>query len=155
MVDIFRCADSETNIDPLRGVGTFTLCTRNRMHYGPIKNKTAGKHRHIFCPTTNILINFCKRLKTKQNCFDISFQRVFTKINSTADFCTLCKRLSRFSVEKFLSHSDEKFRPGTLLCFRKFLSPKNVRDKRGGGYHDFLSKLFCLTVPKNFVEEHF
>ena len=33
--------------------------------------------------------------------------------------------------------------------------PKNVRDKKGGGYHDFLSKLFCLTVPKNFVGEPF
>ena len=88
-------------------------------------------------------------------CFDNSFQRVFTNINSTTDFCTLCRRVSRFSVEKFLSHSAEKFRRGTLLCFRKFLVPKNVRDKRGGGYHDFLSKLFCLTVPKNFVEEPF
>ena len=33
-------------------------------------------------------------------------------------------------------------------------------DKRGGGegrreYHDFLSKIFCLTVPKNFVGETF
>ena len=29
-------------------------------------------------------------------------------------------------------------------------------DKRGGGeYEDFLSKIFCLTVPKKFVEEPF
>ena len=33
-------------------------------------------------------------------------------------------------------------------------------DKRGGGggrreYHKFLSKIFCLTLPKKFVEEHF
>ena len=31
-------------------------------------------------------------------------------------------------------------------------------DKEGGGgreYHNFLSKIFCLTVPKNFVEEPF
>ena len=91
----------------------------------------------------------------KNNCFYISFQRVFTNINPTTDFCTLCRRVSRFSVEKFLSHGAEKFRRGTLLCFRKFLVPKNVRDKRGGGYHDFLSKLFCLTVPKKFVGEPF
>ena len=57
--------------------------------------------------------------------------------------------------QKFLSHSAEKIRRGTLLCFRKFLVLKNVRDKRGGGYHDFLSKLFCLTVPNHIVEEHF
>ena len=37
----------------------------------------------------------------------------------------------------------------------KFLVPKKVRDKRGGGYHDFLSKLFCLTVAKNFVGQPF
>ena len=40
--------------------------------------------------------------------------------------------------------------PFSLSLFRV---SKNVRDKRGGGYHDFLSKLFCLTVPKNFVGE--
>ena len=56
---------------------------------------------------------------------------------------------------KFLSHSAEKFRGGTFLFFRKFLVSKNVRDKRGGGYHDFPSKLFCLTVPNHFVEEPF
>ena len=97
-----------------------------------IKNKTAGKHRHFFRPTTNILINFCKRLK-QNYCFDISFRRVFTNINSTTDFCILCKRVSRFSLEKFSFDSAEKFRRGTLLCFRKFLLSKNVRDKRGGG----------------------
>ena len=30
-----------------------------------------------------------------------------------------------------------------------------VRDKRGGKYHKFPSKFFCLTVPKIFVGEHF
>ena len=30
-----------------------------------------------------------------------------------------------------------------------------VRDKRGGKYHNFPSKFFCLTVPKFFVGEHF
>ena len=49
--------------------------------------------------------------------------------------------LSRFSVESFCL-SAEKFRRGTLLYFRKILVSKNVRDKRGGGYHDFLSKIF-------------
>ena len=63
--------------------------------------------------------------------------------------------MSRFSVERILSHSAEKFRRGTLRCFRKFLVPNNVRDERGDGLHDFLPILFCLTVPKNFVGEHF
>ena len=79
----------------------------------------------------------------------------FTNISLTTDFCTLCKRVSRFSVEKFLSHSPEKIRRGTFLCLRKSLISKNVGDKRGGGYHDFPSKLFCLTVPKNFLGEPF
>ena len=93
---------------------------------------------------------------TLQNyCFEFSFQRVLTNINSTTDFCTLCKRVSRFSVEIFLSHSAEKFCRWTSLCFRKSLVSKNVRDKRGGGYHNFPSKLFCLTVLNHFVKEAF
>ena len=28
-------------------------------------------------------------------------------------------------------------------------------DKKGGEYQKFLSKIFCLTVPKNFVGEPF
>ena len=63
--------------------------------------------------------------------------------------------MSRFSVEIVLSHNTRKLRRGTLLCFTNILVSKNVRDKRGGGYHDFLSKLFCLTVPNHFVEESF
>ena len=41
--------------------------------------------------------------------------------------------------------------------FTKFLKSKNFMDKRGGGreYHDFPSKIFCLTVPKIFVGEPF
>ena len=50
------------------------------------------------------------------------------------------------------------------MCFRKVLVSKKIMDKRGGGgggggggreYHDFLSKFFCLTVPKNFVGKPF
>ena len=68
----------------------------------------------------------------KQNyCFDISFQRVLTNINSTTDFCTLCKRVSPFSVEKLSSHSAEKFCRGNRLCFRKFRVSKNFLPKRG------------------------
>ena len=52
-----------------------------------------------------------------------------------------------------MSHSAEKLRRGK--CSRKILVSKNVRDKRGGEYHNFPSKFFCLTVPKNFVGEPF
>ena len=33
---------------------------------------------------------------------------------------------------------------------RKFLVSKNVRDKRGGGNHDFLSKLYLSHSTKSF-----
>ena len=65
--------------------------------------------------------------------------------------------ISRFSGGILLSHSTEKLRRGTFLRFTKFLLSKNIMDKRVGGgeeYHLNL-KIFCLTVPKNFVEEHF
>ena len=62
---------------------------------------------------------------------------------------------SRFSIKNLLSHSTEKPRRGTPLCFRKLLVSKIVREKKGGGYRDFPLKLFCLTVPKRFVEEPF
>ena len=59
-----------------------------------------------------------------------------------------------FSVKNFLSHSTEKFRCGTLRCFRKFRVSQNFMHQRGG-YHVSPSKIFCHTVPKNFVGEHF
>ena len=45
--------------------------------------------------------------------------------------------LSRFSIfcRKLFSDSAEKIRRGTLLCSRKTLLSKNVRDKRGGENH--------------------
>ena len=43
-----------------------------------------------------------------------------------------------------------------MLCFRKFLVAKKFMDDKGGGeYQKFPSKIFCLTVPKNFVGEPF
>ena len=67
--------------------------------------------------------------------------------------------VSRFSVEKFLSHSIKKFRWGTLRCIRKiriskYFMPRRERE-RGGDYHVSPSKTFCLTVPIKFVGEHF
>ena len=87
----------------------------------------------------------------------------FLQINSTTDFCTLCKRVSRFSLEKissqcrnfgyrkmlgiregvsrlsvenFLSHSAENFRRGTLQCFINF------------GYR----KILCLWISRFSIE---
>ena len=65
--------------------------------------------------------------------------------------------MSRFSVENFLSHSTETFRRGTFLsCVSEnFRKPKILWIRREGEYQDFPSKIFCLTVPKRFVEEPF
>ena len=54
----------------------------------------------------------------------------------------------------FLSHSTEKFRKRSLLCFRNVLLWKKFMDKIWG-YHKFPSEIFRLTVPKNFVGEPF
>ena len=63
--------------------------------------------------------------------------------------------VEKFSVENFLSHSTETFRRGTLLCCvsENFGYRKNLCFR--GLCHDFPSKIFCLTVPKNFVGEPF
>ena len=67
--------------------------------------------------------------------------------------------IPRFSIDNLLSHSTENLRRETLLCFTKFLVSKKFMDQEGGGgvveYYDFPSKLFCLTVPKYFLEEPF
>ena len=42
-----------------------------------------------------------------------------------------------------------------MLCFGKFPVANKFMDKRGGEYQNFPSKIFCLTVPKNFVGEPF
>ena len=43
--------------------------------------------------------------------------------------------------------------------FQKISSIETIYGEEGGGggrdYHNFLSKFFCLTVPKNFVGEPF
>ena len=61
--------------------------------------------------------------------------------------------ISQFSVENLLSHSTEKLRRGTLLCFTKLLVSKKLMHKRGGGgreYHDFLSKNFLSHSAEKF-----
>ena len=61
--------------------------------------------------------------------------------------------MSRFSVKIVLFHSTEKFRRGTLYCVTNFGYRKILCFR--GLCHDFLSKLFCFTAPKNSVGEPF
>ena len=61
--------------------------------------------------------------------------------------------MSRFSVENFLSHSAENFRKVILYCvtnagIKKFYASE-------GYVTIFRRKVFCLTVPINFVGEPF
>ena len=58
--------------------------------------------------------------------------------------------VSRFCVENFMSHSAENFRRGIVYCCIDFGYRKSLWIG-GGGYQDFPSKIFCLTVPKNFI----
>ena len=51
---------------------------------------------------------------------------------------------------KFFVSQCRKISWTSLQCFRKFGVSKNFMHNRG--YHNFPSKIFCLTVPKNFVD---
>ena len=55
--------------------------------------------------------------------------------------------MHKVGYHDFSSHSSENFRRGTLLCFREFPVSKNFMHIK------ILSKIFRLTVPKNFVGE--
>ena len=65
--------------------------------------------------------------------------------------------MSRYSVEISLSHSAENLRRRTFpcCCFSKFLVAKKCMDEREGEISRIPSKIFCLIVPKNAVEEPF
>ena len=78
--------------------------------------------------------------------------RCFKKFRVSKNFMHK-KGLSLFSLQTFLSHSAHKLRKGTILCFRNILVGKNFMDKRE--VITILSKIFCVTVPKNFIREQF
>ena len=63
--------------------------------------------------------------------------------------------VSRFCRKFLYLTGPKKFRQGTILCFRKILVGKRILWIREGGYHDFPSKSFCLTVPNYFTGEQF
>ena len=54
----------------------------------------------------------------------------------------------RFSVENFLYQSAKKFGMGESFSVSLVFGIEKVNYKEGGGYLDFPSKIFCLTVPK-------
>ena len=58
-----------------------------------------------------------------------------------------------FFHRKVLVSQCRKISSASVQCFRKFGISKNFMHNRG--YDKFPWKLFCLTVPKNFVNEPF
>ena len=132
------------------------LWFESRAHVSFVIYKQDGRLApSLFSPNYKYFDQLLQTVKKETTVLNLVFKSFFTHVNSTTD---LCRRVSRFSVKNFLSHSAGKPRRGTLLCFTKFLVSKKVVDKRGGGgreYHDFMSKIFCLTVPKIFIGESF
>ena len=59
------------------------------------------------------------------------------------------KGISLNSVEKFLSHSADKIRRRTLLCFQKILVSKSFKQRRGEASL-YCRNFFQLTGPKKF-----
>ena len=64
--------------------------------------------------------------------------------------------ISRLSAGKLLFHGGDYF-VGQLFCavFQKSSGSEEFMDNEGGGYQDFPSKNFSLTVPKSFAGESF
>ena len=58
-----------------------------------------------------------------------------------------------FLRRKILASQCQKNSWASLQCFTKIEVSKIFMHNRG--YHNFLSKFFCLTVPKNFAYEPF
>ena len=83
-----------------------------------------------FSPNYKYFDQLLQTVRNKTTVLILVFKE-FLQINSTTDFCTLCKRVSRFSVGKFSPHSVENFRRGTRLCFRKVRVSKNFMPERG------------------------
>ncbi len=57
--------------------------------------------------------------------------------------------VARFSVDFFFRTVPRSF-VWEIFCavFQRFSASEKFVDKRGGGYQDFPSNVFCLTVPK-------
>ena len=79
----------------------------------------------------------------------------FERILESKTFKQKRGKLSGFLESFFYLTGPKKRRQGTILRFRKFLVVEKFLWLRGGSYHDFPPKSFCLTAPKNFIGEQF
>ena len=125
----------------------------------PVENfltHSAEKSRKetIFRLNANILVNIFKPLKTRQ-LFKISYPKVFDNHQFHQRFLYFYAKegVSRLAVQSFRltvkkEFVDESIKLSENFDFEKFFCMRRA-------YHDFVSKNFCLTVPKNFVRGHF
>ena len=81
--------------------------------------------------------------KVRGHPFNVSENLGYRKILCIIGGITIFRR--KFFVSQF-----RKISWTSLQCFRKFGVSKNFMHNRR--YHNFPSKIFCLTVPKNFVD---
>ena len=98
--------------------------------------------RAYFLPNIKYFDQILQTVKSKTTVLILVFREFLQTSIRPLIYVLYAKGFHDFPLKNFCL-SAEKFRRGTLLCFRKFLVPKNVRDKRGGGYHDFLPN--CLV----------
>ena len=100
----------------------------------------------IFC--RNFFVSQCRKISYR-NPSDLCFRK-----------CPVAKKFMdkrgggiKIFRRKFLVSQCRKIWWASLQCFGKFGVSKKFM--HNGGYHNFPSKIFCLTVPKNFVKEPF
>ena len=79
----------------------------------------------------------------------------FERILESKTFKQKRGKLQGFVESFFYLTGPKTLRQGTILRFTNFLVVEKVLWMRGGSYHDFPSKSFCLTVPKYFIGEQF
>ena len=82
--------------------------------------------------------------------FSVSLISGIETFYASEGYVTIFQRFFCLAVPKILQGNP------SVLCFRKILIGYRFMDKRvGGECQDVPSKIFCLTVPKNFVGEPF
>ena len=120
-------------------------------HFGVSEN---FGYRKILCIREGGGITFSVKnfLSHSTKKFRLGTLRCFRKFRVSQNFMHK-KRISLNSVENFLSHSAENFVRESYCFWENFWFRKVLWMKRG--YHAFPSKVFGLTVPKNFVKEPF
>ena len=125
-----------------------------RKCYMPQKSKQDGQLAPAyFSPNSKYFDQLLQTVKNKTTVLNLVFKGFLqTSIPPLISILyTLFKKVSRFSVEFFCLTVAKRFVEEPFCVSENFWYRKMLGIREGGGYHDFSSKLFRLTVPKNFV----